>query len=300
MCYESLAKPISRRRLLAAGGLAVSLLAGCNGQARARTDGPAPAATSESAPTPVSRPAPTPVPRSALAPPSAPLVRPDLVGRSRGGQPITAHQIGDGRRRVLVLGGQHGAPEANSVNLADAILNYLVEHPREIPKSVGVDVISVANPDGFIAGSRQYLSGVDPNRNWASGDWDTDAYDSLGRFFYGLGGPAPMSEPETRQLAAWITRRRPVLVVNYHSSGGFVSTSQHGLSWDLAELYAVAGRYPCYGPDAPFGYPITGAMDGWLEGKGIADLFVELPTYTDADIDDNLAGLLAVLEHLAA
>ena len=40
-------------------------------------------------------------------------------------------------------------------------------------------------------GSRQYLSGVDPNRNWPSSDWETDAYDSLGRYYYGLGGPGP-------------------------------------------------------------------------------------------------------------
>lgn len=227
------------------------------------------------------------------------LVKPDIVGKSRGGQQIVAQQLGDGRRRVLLLGGQHGAPEANAVNLADAILRYLAENPRKIPKSVGVDIITVANPDGFISGSRQYLSGVDPNRNWASGDWESDAYDSLGRYVQGLGGPVPMSEPETRHLASWITRRRPALVINYHSAGGFVSTTQRGLSWELAEIYAQAGRYPCYGPDAPFGYTITGAMDGWLEGRGIADLFVELPTYTDADVDDNIAGLLAVLEHLA-
>lgn len=323
MCFEDLAKPISRRCLLVAGGLAVSLLAGCNVRASAGPSGPVPAPAPESAS--LSEPAILPMPRptseSALAsgaaivakptsvarptvmvaypPTPTPVMRPDVVGKSRGGQPITAHQIGEGRRRVLLLAGQHGSPEANAVNLADAILRYLVERPREIPKSIGVDIITVANPDGFISGSRQYLSGVDPNRNWASGDWEQDAYDSLGRYMPGLGGPAPMSEPETRHLAAWITRRQPVLVINYHSAGGFISTSQRGLSWDLAELYAEVGKYPCYGPDAPFGYPITGAMDGWLEGKGIADLFVELPTYTDADINDNIAGLLAVLERLA-
>jgi hypothetical protein len=267
VCFGGTSRPISRRRLLAAGGLAVASSLLRVGDVRAEL--------------------------------SASVLKPEVVGRSRGGQPITACQLGEGRRRVLVLGGQHGSPEANAVNLADAILRYLAENPRAIPKSVGVDVITVANPDGYISGSRQYLSGVDPNRNWASGDWEPDAYDSLGRYIEGLGGKAPMSEPETRQLAAWITRRKPLLVVNYHSAGGFVSTSQHGLSWDLAEIYAEAGRYPCYGPDAPFGYTITGAMDGWLEGKGIADLFVELPTFTDADIEDNLTGLLAVLEQLA-
>jgi zinc carboxypeptidase len=262
-------RSISRRRLLAAGGLALSLLAAGGGRASAQARASAP--------------------------------RPTVVGRSRGGQPINAFHLGGERRRVLVLGGQHGSPEANAVDLADAILDYFVQHESEIPKGVGLDIIPVANPDGFITGSRQYLSGVDPNRNWASGDWERDAYDSLGRYWYGLGGPVPMSEPETRQLAAWISRRRPALVVNYHSAGGFVSTGQTGLSWDLANLYAEASGYPCFGPDRPpFGYPVTGAMDGWLAGHGIADIFVELTTLEDPETEENLAGLLAILPHLVS
>jgi hypothetical protein len=262
------APAISRRRLLAAGGLAFSVLA--LGADRADARGRA-------------------------SPP-----RWTVIGKSRGGQPITAVHLGDGRRRVLVLGGQHGAPEANAVTLADAVLEYFTEYAREIPKGLGLDVITIANPDGYIYGSRQYLSGVDPNRNWPSEDWSSDAYDSLGQFWYGLGGPTPMSEPETRHLASWISRRRPVLVVNYHSAGGFVATDQYGVSWDLATAYAEASGYPCFGPDQPpFGYAITGAMDGWLAGRGIADIFVELTTLDEPEIGVNLAGLLAVLDHLA-
>jgi hypothetical protein len=267
MCFERLSQPISRRPRIRSG-------------ARARARGSVRAGRA-----------------GAQVVPAAAKV--SLVGKSRGGQPINAFHVGGDRRRVLVLGGQHGAPEANSITLVDAILDFVSRYPSVVPKNVGLDVIAIANPDGLLTGSRQYLSGVDPNRNWASGDWEPDAYDSLGRFFYGLGGPVPMSEPETRQLASWITRHRPTLVVNYHSAGGFVSTDQDGLSWDLAGVYAEASGYPCYGPDAPFGYPITGAMDGWLAGRGIADLFVELSTMEEPDIDENLAGLLAVLEHLA-
>ena len=123
-----------------------------------------------------------------------------------------AQQIGDVRRRVLILGGQHGTPEANAVNLADAILRYLAENPRQIPRSVGVDIITVANPDGFIAGSRQYMSGVDPNRNWASGDWERDAYDSLGRYVPGLGAASPAAtRAGTRSRAGRARRERITL-----------------------------------------------------------------------------------------
>lgn len=223
-----------------------------------------------------------------------------VIGKSQGSQPITVYHLGGDRRRVLVLSGQHGSPEGNAVILADAILDYFTQRERDIPKGVGLDIITVANPDGFIDGTRQFRSGVDPNRNWASGNWSPDAYDSWGRLWERLGGPTPMSEPETRHLASWITRRRPTLVINYHSAGGFVSTDQKGLSWDLADVYGEASGYPSYGPDRPpFGYPITGAMDGWLAGRGIADIFVELTTQELPEIDENLAGLTAVLTRLA-
>lgn len=266
--YRRIPQPISRRRLLAAGGLAFSVLA--LGADRAHAQGRA----------------------------SAP--KRTAIGKSQGGQPIVLAHLGGDRRRVLVLGGQHGSPEGNTVTLADAILDYFTHHERDIPKGVGLDVIAIANPDGFVDGSRQYRSGVDPNRNWASGDWEPDAYDSLGRFWHGLGGRTPMSEPETRHLASWISRYRPVLVVNYHSAGGFVSTGQSGISWDLADVYAEASGYPSFGPDRPpFGYAITGAMDGWLAGRGIADIFVELTTLDHPEVDENLAGLSAILTRLA-
>jgi hypothetical protein len=282
------------RRLLIAGGLAVPLLGiagvACADAGPDRTSGDGS----------VNRKAPADDPGSTVNEAPAGDRRATTIGRSQGGHPINVTQLGGDRRRVLVLGGQHGSPEANAVDLANAVLAHFAEREAELPKGVGLDVITIANPDGFIAGSRQFQSGIDPNRNWASGDWEPDAYDSLGRFTHGLGGPVPMSEPETRQLASWIARRRPAVVVNYHSAGGFVSTGQDGRSWELASTYATASGYPCYGPDRqPFGYRITGAMDGWLAGRGIADIFVELTTLDDAEIEENLAGLSAVLARLS-
>src|SRR5690349_19293497 len=49
--------------------------------------------------------------------------RTEQIGRSRGGQPLTIVQVGTGRQHVLILGGQHGGPEANTVVLVDALLD---------------------------------------------------------------------------------------------------------------------------------------------------------------------------------
>lgn len=260
---------LSRRRLLRAGGLAAGLLLADSGQVLAQAAAAGP--------------------------------RVAVIGRTQGGQPIVVYHLGGDRRRVLVVGGQHGSPEANAVDVVDTMLQFFTRYLREIPKNVGLDIVTVANPDGYILGCRQFLSGIDPNRNWPSSDWQPDAYDSLGRLWYGLGGPKPMSEPETRHLATWIQRYRPALVVNYHSAGGFVSTRQDGLAAELGDIYAAASGYPFLGPEyEPFGYPITGAMDAWLAEIGIPDLFVELTTLEDPEANANLAGLLAVLTHLGS
>ena len=39
------------------------------------------------------------------------------IGFSQGGQPLVVRHFGDAKNRILILGGQHGAPEANTIRL---------------------------------------------------------------------------------------------------------------------------------------------------------------------------------------
>src|SRR2546426_493318 len=135
-----------------------------------------------------------------------------VIGISQAGRPLVVHRLGLGPTRVLVLGGQHGGPEANTIELAGDLLSYFGERSAEMPAGLGLDVIVVANPDGAANGSRQFVSGVAPNRNWGTSDWRAGAWDSNGLYESGLGGPRPFSEPETRALRDWVLERHPALV----------------------------------------------------------------------------------------
>src|SRR6266849_11210976 len=126
------------------------------------------------------------------------------IGTSQDGSPLTLYALGEGPKRVLTLGGQHGGPEANTVELVGGLLEYFAGNPSEVPSGIELDVLPIANPDGLAAGSRQFSSGVDPNRNWGGSEWRSDAFDSNAVFRVGLGGPEPFSEQETRALADWI------------------------------------------------------------------------------------------------
>ncbi|MDP8922272.1 MAG: twin-arginine translocation signal domain-containing protein [Chloroflexota bacterium] len=224
------------------------------------------------------------------------------IGSSQGGLPLIVYHLGDGPTRVLILGGQHGGPEANTIELAHLLLAHFVENPSELPAELTLDILPDANPDGTVAGIRQYLSGVDPNRNWGGPDWQSDAYDSNGRFRPGLGGPAPFSEQETRALADWMLQTRPALTVNYHSAGGFMFGGRDGLAGELTAAYADASGYPVPTPGggSPLSYRATGSSNVWARSVGLNGLFIELTTPYVAEFERNLAGLRAVLPLVAA
>ena len=225
------------------------------------------------------------------------------IGFSQAGLPLIVYHLGSGPTRVLLMGGQHGGPEANTIELANYLKEHFLETPSELPAGLTLDILPNANPDGTAAGIRQYLSGVDPNRNWGGPEWQSDAYDSNGRFRPGLGGPAPFSEQETRALADWILQTRPALTVNYHSAGGFMFGSRDGLAGELTAAYADASGYPVPTPGgggSPLSYRATGSSNVWARTVGLNGLFIELSTPYVAEFSRNLAGLRAILPRLAA
>jgi predicted deacylase len=241
---------------------------------------------------------------AATAAPAFAETRSTVIGTSQAGAPLVLYALGDGPKRVLILGGQHGGPEANTVELAGGLLEYFDSNPAELPSGIELDVLPVANPDGLGAGSRQFASGVDPNRNWGGSDWKADAFDSNAVFRVGLGGPEPFSEPETQALANWVLANRPAFIVNYHSAGGFMFGSRDGPAGDLSTAYAQASSYwwpqpGVGGQRSPLGYQASGSMNSWLREAGIPGILIELTTPRGTEIERNLAGLKAALAVLS-
>jgi hypothetical protein len=224
------------------------------------------------------------------------------IGFSQGGQPLVLRHFGDAKNRVLILGGQHGGPEVNTTDLVNQLTEHFVSNPDEVPTSIGLDILAITNPDGATAGIRQYLSGVDPNRNWGGPDWVSDAWDSNGVFKRGLGGPEPFSEQETRALADWMLQNRPIFTINYHSAGGFLFGPRGGHYGELTDLYAQASGYrapvPGAGP-SPLPYRATGSLNVWARTTGLDGFLIELTTPYAPELERNLAGLRAILPRLA-
>jgi len=231
-----------------------------------------------------------------------------VIGYSRGGMPITVYHFGSGPTPVLILGGQHGGPEVNTVRLAHQLIAHFERWPQDVPPGLRLDILPEANPDGLAMGSRQFLSGVDPNRNWGGNDWAPDAADSNGAFRRGLGGTEPFSEPETQSLRDYILATRPALVINYHSRGGFLFGGRSGSSAEISEAYAIASGYwrptpgggGAGGGGSVLGYRATGNMNGWLSLEGIPGLLIELATSWDPEFSRNLAAVREILPIVAS
>jgi protein MpaA len=157
------------------------------------------------------------------APRAKQAATPIIAGYSRDGRPIEARVLGDGERTVLILATIHGN-EAAGTPLLRQFEEHLVAHANLLEYR-RVVLVPVANPDGYADGTRRNAAGVDINRNFKTAN-------SRGR--------TPLSEPESRAIAALIERYRPTVVVSLHQPLNCVDYD--GPAADLARTMAAAGH----------------------------------------------------------
>ena len=231
--------------------------------------------------------------------PVPPVEGPWVFGRSFLGAPLYVYRVGDGPRARLLVGGIHGGYEGNTIELVQAFLDVLIDHPEMVPAPLTLYLIPCANPDGAAAGTdRVYgrMNGnlVDLNRNWdynwqptaAHGPWTVS------------GGSAPFSEPESLALRDFILEREIEAVIFYHSAwaaifpGSGVGAPQ---AEDLALLMVEHTGYR-YAPTEIDWQPPTGNAVDWLTNNGIPAIDIELTNHTDIDWSVNWDALLAFLE----
>jgi protein MpaA len=138
-----------------------------------------------------------------------------VLGRSALGRPITAvHLVGaHATRRIVVVGCIHGDERAGIA------ITQLLERLAP-PAGLDLWVVDDLNPDGAAAGTRHNADGVDLNRNFPYA-WQPIGHP--GRAEYS--GSRPLSEPESRIAAAFLTRVRPEVTIWYHQHQDLVDDS---------------------------------------------------------------------------
>jgi predicted deacylase len=217
------------------------------------------------------------------------------IGYSLRGRPINAYYFGSGGSTVLYTGAIHGNEYSSSYILKDWI-GELDANAANIPTGRQIVVVPTLNPDGFAAGTRNNAANVNLNRNFDVSDWKADINDTNGTV-KGGGGPAPMSEPETRAIANLSRQLHPRLVLSYHAVGSVAIGNQAGDSAQLAAQYAsmVDYRNGTGSSSEVFDYEITGTYDDWLAEKmGIPSMVIELGSNTFRDFSHHRAAFWAM------
>ena len=184
------------------------------------------------------------------------------MGRSSLGRAITAARFGPPAGPVLlVVGGVHGNEES-SVEAALELCRWLAVHPPE----GAVLVMPVMNPDGVVARSKNSARDVDLNRNFPARNF---RFDHPQGYFPGA---APLSEPETRALAALVDDSVHG-VVAIHAPFACVNYDGPAAAW--AEAIAASCGWPARGD---IGYPTPGSLGSWLGiDRGLPVITLELP-----------------------
>ena len=254
-----------------------------------------------------------PPPTEAPLPPTdvpPPTETPDLgpenleIGRSVENRPIEAVRFGDGGRHILFIGGLHAGAAPGTVTMAQRAISYFRANPQAVPAETTLYIIISASPDsprapGELRG-RLNANGVDLNRNWDC-RWTEDAK-WRGNVVQGSGGPFPFSEPETQAIRDLIQETNAVAVIFWEAraADGLSSPGACGdrslVSGRLAQVYGLAAAYPIADFENLTDQELNGDGTNFLDSKGIPAIAVLLPDYNDVDWNNNLAGMLAVLD----
>ncbi|MCP5095534.1 MAG: protein kinase [Chloroflexi bacterium] len=226
------------------------------------------------------------------------------IGTSVNGTSINATQFGEGEQIVLFVGGLQGGWAPGAVAIAERLMAALIEDPSLVPANLAVVIVPNLNPDsealsGELNG-RLNANGVDLNRNWDC-RWRSDPV-WQGVPAAGLGGDAPFSEPEVVALRDFIEQVTPVGVIFWQArvTGGLVSPggcqAQPQASTELSTVYGGAVGYTIADFESLVNQEVNGDSTNWLDEQGIPAISVLLPTYDDADWENNLAGAMAVFQ----
>ncbi|MEM7119581.1 MAG: M14 family metallopeptidase, partial [Chloroflexota bacterium] len=231
------------------------------------------------------------------------------LGMSVEGRPIEAIRFGNGLKNIVLVGGLHSGFSPNTVDIALATIDYFKTNPELIPNDISLFIIPNGNPDsanavGELAG-RLNARGVDLNRNWEC-DWATDP-NILSEVVAGGGGTEPFSEPEVAAIDKFIRDANPEVVAFWFGGRreqGYVSPGAcdepSDLSVEVSKIFASAANYSSIENDiVPPNEFLTGDVVTSLNQRNIRAIAIFLSSFFDVEWDNNLAGLLALLDHVS-
>lgn len=215
-------------------------------------------------------------PPASTAPPPGLTAAPDagwqVAGTSVQGRLLRVKTLGHGPRTVLFVGGIHGDEPEGSYTTSQLPAAFAA---AVLADTVTLTILEDANPDGRAAHTRGNANGVDLNRNFPASNFDPKDP---------VAGRTPLSQNESRALAALITDTRPQLVMVLHSWQDRQFINFDGPVGPLAECFAAASGLPL--TESQSFAPTPGSLGSWAgRDRHIPVLTVELRKGSDPQAD---------------
>ena len=187
-------------------------------------------------------------PAETVPPPVAPAPGWKPIGVSLEHRPLLVAETGSGPLRIYVIGGVHG-DEIEGRSALESLKN-------EPSARATIRILRDLNPDGTAARQRPNARGHDLNRNWPARNFNPQS----------SGGPAPLSEPETRALDRDLRAFKPDVVVVLHSISFGPLVNYDGPADKLAMAFVGAARTvsPGWHVRADMGYEAPGSLGSYL------------------------------------
>ena len=217
-----------------------------------------------------------------------------VIGQSAQGRPIEVYRFGAGKHERLVVAGIHGGSEANTIALADQLIEYLQKNPERIPADVSLYILRSLNPDGEALGdkpeARFNAHGVDLNRNfdqnWKSSWKGSECVSTDPK----SAGTAAASEPETQVFMKFLIGRKIEALISYHSAKlGIFPAGQPASPASVKLAEAIAAVSPYAYPPVKTDCEFTGTLVDWAISQGTqAAVDLELNSASDPEFENNL------------
>jgi hypothetical protein len=217
-----------------------------------------------------------------------------VIGQSVQARPIEVYRFGAGKHERLIVAGIHGGSEANTIALADKLIQYLQKNPERIPADVTLYILRSLNPDGEALSdkpeARFNAHGVDLNRNfdqnWKSSWKGNDCVSTDPK----AAGSAPASEPETQAFMKFLLGRKIEALIDYHSARlGIFPAGQPAAPASVKLAEAIAAVSPYAYPPVKTNCEFTGTLVDWAISQGTqAAVDLELNSPDAPEFENNL------------
>lgn len=235
-----------------------------------------------------------------------------VIGKSAQGQEIISLRLGQGKMKVLLVGGIHGN-EVGSVWFVRLALQEIANRISQF-KNLQFIIVPCLKPDGFAQAEKQpdFWQGgrigrfnghqVDLNRNFPTSSFTPQSVWNFGKNYSQTqtvySGTEGGSEPEIQALLEVANTYGVYCAFFFHTVGRDVTLSSDPLAQAVGQIFAKHSGYRIFSQVEWEKLKQTGTAKEWCEEQRLAYIEIEGTTRWGDDWQAQGSALLASFDYL--